>query len=91
MSERKPRDDSELRNAEPGEFREALEGIDFPISKDAIVRLARDKGGIDREVPHVLAQIRDKTYESMSDVEAEIERVYGSAGGLPVGKDAAPP
>jgi hypothetical protein len=80
-----------MRNAAPQEFAEALSGLDFPKPKDVIVRTAMDKGGIDREVPHVLSQIEDRSYESLADLQGEIERVYSFGGGLPVGKPAAPP
>src|SRR5262245_29866127 len=79
-----------LRNAEPDEFRIALAGLDFPSSKPAILNKARDKGGLDREVPHVLAQVEERTYKSWDDIEAEIERIYAQGGGLPIGGPAAP-
>lgn len=80
-----------MRNASPEEFFEALEGVDFPASKAAIVRKAMDKGGIDSEVPHVLRQIEDRAYGSMSELQQDIERIYAMGGGLPIGKPAAPP
>jgi hypothetical protein len=79
-----------LRNAAPEEFADAVRGVDFPASKSAIVRKAMDKGGLDREVPHVLGQIEERTYESLSDLMTEVERVYTDGGGLPVGPPAAP-
>lgn len=99
MSERpsdliQPKDEKSrqiLRNAAPEEFEDALRGIDFPTSKDALLRKAMDKGGLDTEVPHVLRQIEDRSYESFAEVFAAIERVYAAGGGLPVGKPAAPP
>jgi hypothetical protein len=80
-----------LRNASPDEFVEALQGLDYPVSKPPILRKAMDKGGIDSEVQHVLRQIADKPYESMADILEEVERVYELGGGLPVGNPAAPP
>jgi hypothetical protein len=79
------------RNAEPEEFIEAVAGLDYPTSKDAILRKAMDRGGIDREVPYVLEQIPDRTYHSLSEIMDEVEHVYALGGGLPVGKGAAPP
>ena len=79
-----------LRNAAPEEFKDAVRGVDFPTSKDAVVRKAMDKGGLDREVPHVLGQISDRTYESLADLMTEVEGVYARGGGLPVGPPAAP-
>jgi hypothetical protein len=49
-----------------------------------------DKGGIDREVPHVLDQLPDRPYESLEDVAEEVERVYARGGGLPIPPPAAP-
>jgi hypothetical protein len=78
------------RNASRGELITALEGLDFPASKDGIVRKAKDKGGIDTEVPHVLEQIEDRTYEDTTDLLGEVERIYALGGGLTSGGPAAP-
>jgi hypothetical protein len=79
-----------LRHAQAAEYAQALRGIDFPAPKDAIVRKAEDKGGIDREVREVLGQIPDQTYAGFEQVMLEVERVYDSGGGLPFGPPAAP-
>jgi hypothetical protein len=78
---------TERRHAQPREFVDALEGLDFPASKAAIQNKAHDKGGIDSEVNYILGMISDRTYDSMQDLQTEIEWVYENAGGLP---DAAP-
>ena len=78
------------RHAAREEFLRALEGLDFPASKVGIVRKAQDKGGLDREVPHVLGQIEDRTYEDKDDLAREIERVYAEGGGLTLGGPASP-
>lgn len=78
------------RHAEPREFGEALEGLDFPASQAAIIRKAQDKGGLDAEVLYILGQLPDRTYESMSDVESAIEAIYAEAPPLAGGGPAAP-
>jgi hypothetical protein len=80
----------ERRHAERGEFQKALEGLDFPASRDAIVQKARDKGGLDTEVPFTLERIEPRTYESLADVEAAVDAVYAEQGGLASGGPAAP-
>jgi hypothetical protein len=90
MTTERPKTNEVPRNAEPSEFEAAIAGLDYPASKDAVVRKAMDKGGLDREVPHVLGQIEGRTYESESDLLAEIERVYARGGGLWPSGPAAP-
>ena len=77
------------RHANPQEFREAVAKVDFPASRDAIILKARDRGGLDREVFHILGYISDRTYESAEDVEQEIDRIYENVGGLPWAGPAA--
>ncbi len=74
---------AETRHVSPQEFREALTGVDFPASRDAIIKKARDRGGQNREIFHILRHIRDRVYRSVEEVDAEIDRVYESVGGLP--------
>jgi hypothetical protein len=81
---------TQRRHAEPREFIDALEGLDWPASKAAIQRKAADKGGIDAEVNYVLAHITDRAYESFDDLQAEIEAVYASGIALPDAGPAAP-
>ena len=63
-------------NAAPEEFFQALEGLDYPASKAAIVRKSRDRGGIDWEVPAALEALPDRTYESEADLFAELRALY---------------
>jgi hypothetical protein len=76
-------------HAERGEFLQALKGLDFPASKSGALRRAQDNGGLDREVPHVLSQIQDRTYESLDDLMEEVERIYAAGGNIPLGGPAA--
>ena len=79
----------ERRHAQPREYRDALEGLDFPTSSSAIKRKAHDKGGLDTEVLFILDQLPDETYDSMDEIETAIEAVYAEAGGLVGGGPAA--
>ncbi|MEI6665475.1 MAG: DUF2795 domain-containing protein [Chloroflexota bacterium] len=63
-------------HAEPGELREAISGLSYPVSKDAALRFARDHGGLDHEVADTLAQIPDRSYESQADLVAALRAVY---------------
>ena len=78
------------RNAQPREFIDAMEGLDFPASQPAVQRKAHDKGGLDTEVIYVLSHLPDRTYDSMEDLAQEIERVYATVGGLEGAGPAAP-
>lgn len=79
-----------FKNADPQEYLRALDGLDFPASLPAIVRRARDTGGLDTEVMFVLERMPERTYASLDDIGEEIRRVYDEVGGLPDGGPAAP-
>ncbi len=63
-------------HAEPGELQEAINGLQYPVSKDQILRFARDHGGLDHEVADTIEQIADRTYESQGDLVAALRAVY---------------
>ncbi len=79
------------RHATIKDYREALEGLTLPAARDVIRNRVGDRGGHDREVDFILAMVEDRRYETMEELEAEIERVYAASGGLPVGRPAAKP
>ncbi len=79
------------RDADPQEYDRALEGVDFPASRDAIVNAARDKGGLDSEVIFILGELpANGSYDSRADLDTAIERVYARRGGLEGDGPAAP-
>lgn len=57
---------------DPRDFERALEGLDFPATRDGIVRTAADKGGINGHVLVVLADIADETYDTRDELDAAI-------------------
>ncbi len=63
-------------HAEPGELREAISGLSYPVSKDEALRFARDHGGLDHEVADTIAQIPDRSYETQGDLVAALRAVY---------------
>lgn len=78
-------------NASQKDYDRALEGVDFPASRDAILGAARDKGGIDAEVPFVLGKLPAQgSYESRAELDAAIAGVYAREGGLEGAGPAAP-
>ena len=77
------------RNADPKDYIKAFDGIDFPASRAGIIRAAQDKGGLNGGVDYVLQQIEDRTYESVDDVAAEVNRILAAGGGLDGGTPAA--
>ena len=79
------------RHAVIKDYREALEGLKLPAGRDSVRKLAGNRGGHDREVDFVLALIEDRFYGTMEELEAEIERVYETDGGLPEAGRAAKP
>ena len=63
-------------HASKGDYNKAFAGFHYPISKDAITRGASDKGGLDREVKRILAQIPARKYNSVEEVQDAVRWVY---------------
>jgi hypothetical protein len=55
----------------PIDIQKALKGMDYPASKDDIVRHAEENGG-DKEVVEALKKIPDREYEGPSGVSSEV-------------------
>ena len=55
----------------PIDIQKALSGMDYPASKDDIVRHARERGGND-EVVSALENIEDREYEGPSGVSSAV-------------------
>jgi hypothetical protein len=55
----------------PIDIQKALSGIDYPASKDDIVRHAEQQGGND-EVVEALRKIEDREYEGPSGVSSAV-------------------
>ncbi|MGE0135527.1 MAG: DUF2795 domain-containing protein [Dehalococcoidia bacterium] len=63
------------------DYDRALAGLEYPVSKAAVVRNARDHGGLDTEVAALLDQLPDHTFDSLSDLVAAIRALYDQRGG----------
>jgi hypothetical protein len=74
-------------HASKADYNKAFAGFHYPISKDAITRMASDKGGLDREVKRILAQIPARKYNSVEEVQDAVRWVY-LVNGVP--EDALP-
>ena len=55
----------------PIDIQKALSGMDYPASKDDIVRHAQNQGG-DKEVVEALRKIEDREYEGPSGVSSAV-------------------
>lgn len=70
------------------DWERALEGLDFPISKIALVRAEADRGGIDSEVRMILKQLPADGYDTHDELIAAIRAQYiddgFAAGSLPL-------
>ena len=62
------------------DFELAFKGFHYPISKAAIMNMGRDKGGVDREVARVLADLPDRRYKNVDDVKEAVRAVYRRKG-----------
>lgn len=67
-------------HAGKADYRSAFAGLEFPASKDEVVRRSRMKGGIDREVFAVLAAIPARSYQAMEELEEAVRGVYVARG-----------
>ncbi len=74
-------------HAGKADFRKAFAGFHYPISRDGVWRGARDKGGLDREVSRILAQLPLGRYRSEEELLQAVRWVYVQNG---VPEDAAP-
>ena len=78
-------------HASQKDYDRALEGVDFPVSRDGILNAAKDKGGLDAEVPFILGQLpAEASFESRAELDAAIASVYAREGGLTDAGPAAP-
>ncbi|WP_432497317.1 DUF2795 domain-containing protein [Kineococcus auxinigenes] len=60
-----------MANVSPIDVQKALHGVDYPASKEALVRAAQDNGA-SQEVRDALGGIADREYEGPTGVSAEI-------------------
>jgi hypothetical protein len=60
-----------MAEVNPIQVQKFLEGIDYPASKDEVVRAAKDHGA-DQNVQQTLERIPDQTFDSPNDVSAAI-------------------
>jgi hypothetical protein len=71
--------------AEPQDWERVLERLVFPISLPALIRYARDVGGVDEEVHEVLSRLRQESYDSRDQLVQEVRNIY-LADGIPPDK-----
>lgn len=76
---------------DPRDLDRALEGLEFPASRDAILRTAADKGGINGNVLVVLERIPDQSYDSRDQLEAAVAEAYIEESGLTQGMPVVEP
>ena len=67
-------------HATKDDYERALAGIEFPASSDAIIRQARDRGGIDSEVIAMFERLPDISFSSIDEMVAAIRGIYAAAG-----------
>ncbi len=51
----------------PIELQKSLKGVDYPASKDDVVKAA-EKNGADKDVMDALQSLKDQTFEKPTDV-----------------------
>ncbi|MEZ4503333.1 MAG: ferredoxin family protein [Dehalococcoidia bacterium] len=74
-------------HASKADYRKAFGGFHYPISRDGVIRSARDKGGLDREVQRILNQLPNRKFKSEEELQMWVRAIY-VANGVP--EDAVP-
>jgi hypothetical protein len=62
------------------DYDRAFDGLAYPAPIAAVIRKARDHGGIDAEVLPMLEQIPDRTFHSYGELLGTIHDVYAAQG-----------
>lgn len=62
--------------AEPADWERALEGIEFPAAKVAILRHVEDTGGLDYEVIEVLSRLPRPEYTTLDELTGDARGLY---------------
>jgi hypothetical protein len=65
-----------LPRAEPKDWEEALDMLDFPASLSEIMKKARDRGGLDHEVHELIGRLGRDAYDTREQFVDEIRRLY---------------
>ncbi|WP_432498179.1 DUF2795 domain-containing protein [Kineococcus gypseus] len=60
-----------MANVSPIDVQKALHGVEYPASKDALLKAADDNGA-PKEVKDALAGIADREYEGPTGVSSEV-------------------
>lgn len=79
-----------MTNADRRDYTRALAGLDYPASRDAIVRKAADHGGLDTEVLYILENLSEDSYDTEYELQQAIDGAYEETNGLSGGTPAAP-
>ena len=66
--------------AQKDDWERALEGLVFPASHLYIIRSARDHGGLDTEVIHVLQRLPEQDYDTREELLESVRAVYAADG-----------
>jgi len=72
-----------LPRAEPKDWEEVLELLDFPASLSEVKKRARDIGGIDHEVHEIIGRLPRERYDSREDFLQDIREIYLADGIAP--------
>jgi hypothetical protein len=62
------------------DYKQALDGLVYPVSTDNVLRTARDHGGIDAEVASILEQLPERSFDSSEELNDAIRAAYAAAG-----------
>lgn len=64
-----------MANASPAQIQQSLNGLDYPASKQELIRHAQNNKDKNDEVMDVLNQLPDKDYNSPVDVNKEVGKI----------------
>ena len=64
-----------MGDVSPAQIQQRLDGVDYPASKQDLIKHAGKKGDKNEEVMKVLKQLPDKEYNSPVDVSKEVGKI----------------
>ena len=64
-----------MADVSPAQIQQSLDGVDYPATKQDLIRHAGKSGDKNEEVMKILKQLPDKDYNSPVDVSKEVGKI----------------
>ena len=64
-----------MADVSPAQIQQSLDGVDYPASKQDLIKHANKSGDKNEEIMKILKQLPDKDYNSPVDVSKEVGKM----------------